>query len=718
MSKRKVAKNLINTSMNYNLQKPEIISPYNTTKMETVAQKDINLKKIYLPSIQKKIIPRYPIPSTKLIKSRSLIYLPLNDNNNPKTTNPNDEKEKLILAKLTLSRIETKVNDMIFDCKKLAGEKEENLKLIKEVVNSNNSTNKESLITKIQYVFEDILKNNNFNKKTFSTENFDNIKYTIEEKNSKNEDIKYKSGKNREGSGKIRINVSPINALNEKNNLSKIIQGEQNNDIIDENKENKDADKIKEDNNKNEKNNAINSKGMIEEIKNNENIIIDSNNKKIDDFNQEISNLQDFSAENMLKINAVSANNSNFNNISFNNNMLNMNNSLDEQMKEIIEEEKDDKDMSLIFGKSAVPKKVYNKVKIKSELSILKHKIITIQQQIRLKDEEIEEIKSKATMKNLIFQSNMLDTKMVKLHKIKTKNNHFERLSIPKKNIKKGNLINELDYYTKKNKSFISENKTVEESYLKVRNEFEENNKTYTKLEKKNDHLKYKYNSLRLKDVKKQIDLDNLRNKITQIDSMKLMIENNIRIRDVKKKEIEETKKLLEKKSEDFEKIKENKDKNYKEMNRLQKEINNKINKLKNDSNKIQKDIKDIEKNIQREIDKFQHLTKNNIKYINLNYIYKIKSIPEFLDILKEIEKEGEKPLDENKKTKFENLQKGESYTFNKISITKKKEPKKEEKKTEENPPELENKLEYYINSNGELLLRNEEKEGNNDVKK
>ena len=40
---------------------------------------------------------------------------------------------------------------------------------------------------------------------------------------------------------------------------------------------------------------------MIEEIKNNENIIIDSNNKKIDDFNQEISNLQDFSAENMLK---------------------------------------------------------------------------------------------------------------------------------------------------------------------------------------------------------------------------------------------------------------------------------------------------------------------------------------------------------------------------------------------------------------------------------
>ena len=46
-----------------------------------------------------------------------------------------------------------------------------------------------------------------------------------------------------------------------------------------------------------------------------------------------------------------------------------MNNSLDENLKEIIEEERDEdfnqKENSGIFGKSFVPKKVYNKAKKK-----------------------------------------------------------------------------------------------------------------------------------------------------------------------------------------------------------------------------------------------------------------------------------------------------------------------------------------------------------------
>ena len=80
-------------------------------------------------------------------------------------------------------------------------------------------------------------------------------------------------------------------------------------------------------------------------------------------------------------------------------------------------------------------------------------------------------------------------------------------------------------------------------------NEFEENNKTFAQLEMKNDRLKYKFNSLRLKDVKKQIDLDNLKKKINQIEDMKFMLENNIKIRDDKTKEIEEAKKILEEKT-------------------------------------------------------------------------------------------------------------------------------------------------------------------------
>ena len=63
-------------------------------------------------------------------------------------------------------------------------------------------------------------------------------------------------------------------------------------------------------------------------------------------------------------------------------------------LKEIIEEERDEdfnqKENSGIFGKSFVPKKVYNKAKIQKELLILKHKIINIQpkKQQRRKNKE------------------------------------------------------------------------------------------------------------------------------------------------------------------------------------------------------------------------------------------------------------------------------------------------------------------------------------------
>lgn len=701
MSIRNLGKNEINTTFNFKQQQSEVMPPYYTTKMETTIKKDINFKKLYLPSIQKKAIQKYPIPKTKLVKSHSQmsIHFPLEDKKI--SEHKNDEKEKLIIAKIDLLRMDSRINDIVINCKKLMGEKTENLKMIKEIINSNNSPEKENLYHKFRKILDDTLKKNNYNKNTFSTENFETLKYTIEEKNNKN----------REESGKIRINVSPINALNEKNNINnEQNQLELNNNINEEKREKNNENKRKEENKKN----TINSKGMIEEIKNtdkNQNIVIDSKNKKIDELNQDISNLQDFSAENMLKINAVSANNSNFNNLSFNNVGQNMNNSLDDQInpRETIEEEKDEKDLSGIFGKSVVPKKVYNKVKIKSELSILKHKIINLQKQIRAKDEEIEEIKSKASMKNLIFQSNLLNTKMVKLHKIKTKNNKIEKLSIPIKNIKRGNLKNELDYYTKQNKSFICENKNAEESYIKARNEFEESNKTFTKLEIKNDNLKYKYNSLKLKDVKKQIDLDNMKKKINQIDSLKLMIENNIRIRDEKNKEIEETKNILENKKEECEKMKESRDKNYKEMSKLEKEVNNRINKQKNEVVKIQKDIKEIEKKILLEIDKYQHLTKNNKKFVNLNYIYKIKTITEFFDCLKEIEAEENKILDE-KSTRFYNLKKGGKYSFYKLCQVKIKSKKKEDKINEVQQTSGENK-EYYIDTNGNVQLKIDEKE-------
>ena len=721
MSERNTEKKLINTTFNYNPKKLDVLSPYHTTKMETVSQKNADAKKFYLPSIRKRAIPRYPISSMKLVKSKSQGKLDIsNEIIKPQCIKPNCIKEKLMVAKLSLSRIESRINEMIFDCQKLKNERIENLKMIKEIINSNNTPDKEILISKIHLALE----NSNYNKKTFSTENYESYKYTLEEKN---EDLKGKDN------GKLKIYESRINNLkdNKKHTKEKEVKIEEfNKNIINEENE---EDKNKEDNQNNENNNKIekgknkeenqniednnifNTKGMIEEIKNNENNVtnnIDSKNKKSDDLNQEISNTPDFSAENMIKINAISGNNSNFNNI--------MNNSLDENLKEIIEEERDEdfnqKENSGIFGKSFVPKKVYNKAKIQKELLILKHKIINIQQQIRLKDEEIEEIKNRASMKSLIFKSSMLNTKMVKLYKIRTKNDKIEKSSIPRKNIEKGNLKNELDYYTKKNRSFISENKSVEESYNKVKNEYEDINKIYSDLEIKNDRLKYRYNSLRLKDIKKQIELDNLKRKISQIETMRLMVENNIQIIEGKKKDIEETKKILEERTKECKRTKENCEKKYQEMNKFQKDFTNNINKQKNEIIRKQKEIKQIDKIILQEIDKYQHLTKNNKKFINMNYIYNIKTIPEFLNFLNELEKDIIRASSENKITKFENLQKGGKFNFFRIAKIKNKIIKLEEINfLEEKPePKPEQNLEYYINSNGELVLKNQEKKDEN----
>ena len=523
------------------------------------------------------------------------------------------------------------------------------------------------------------------------------------DKKDKNKSVKFKDEKIENNKNK-----------DDKDNKSKDDKNKDENNKDDKNKEAKKKEKKNKKDKKKDKDKEENvHHGMIEEFKIDENNSIDLINKKEDDINKLI-NIQDLSNElreenNIIKINNLNINNNNnINNTSFNNNP-NLNHSLEEQMnfKEIIEKVKDEDDyyreQSCIFGKSTVYSKVYNKMKIKSELSHLKHRIINIQQKLRTKDDEIEDIKAKATMKNIIFKSNMLNKKMIKLQKLKSKNQEIEYTSIPLIKLEKGNLKNELEYQSKKHQSFISENKFAEENYIKVKNEFEENNKTFSRLEIKNDRLKYKYNSLRLKDVKKQIDLENLRKKINQIENMKLMLENDKKVRDEKRQEIEDTKKALEDKNEEYKNIVENKDKKYQEMNKLEREFHQKINKHKNEVTKIQKEIKDIDKNILLEIDKYEHLTKNDKKFINLTFIYKIKNQIEFKDCLNKIEEEINAISEEKKVTRFKNLKKGGIEKFYRISKIKKKEPKKEEILFNEDIHVLDEKLEYFINSKGEL---------------
>ena len=99
------------------------------------------------------------------------------------------------------------------------------------------------------------------------------------------------------------------------------------------------------------------------------------------------------------------------------------------------------------FEKSVISSKFLGILKAKTELSTLKHRLIKIKETIDMKNDEISQIKNRAKMKNIIFQSNLLGKNMNQLHKIKTKNKEIEDISIPNKNLLYENLKKELEYY-------------------------------------------------------------------------------------------------------------------------------------------------------------------------------------------------------------------------------------------------------------------------------
>ena len=729
----KLQENTINPSLNIKIQKPDEMNSHHNTKIDNSTKANSSFKKLYLPSIQKKTMQTIPVSSItrRLKKSQSQTNV-MKTGKKTLFFGQNNEREKILLAKYSLSRINAKINDLYLNYKKLVVEKEDNLNIIKTAICSDDPTYAENLTLRIEQLLEDAMKGNinNKNKLTISTSNYENIKIT-EDKNNKTED---KTNKNE--SDNINIKINPINEEknedeekneNEEKKEEKNDKAESNNKIEpnENNEENKNnGDNINDErNNSNELNNNNN-----EENKNNEEINNNPNpNDSNNDNNQEMKQRHDYSletrAEDINKI--ISANNShlmnNNNNTSFNN--ININNSLEEQInciKEIIEEKEEDKNQkepekvvhieSGIFEKSSVPRRIFNILKAKSELSVLKHKLINIQQKIRTKDEEIEELKSRAKFKNIIFQKNVLDSKMITLHRIKTKNKEMEEISLPTKNLLNENLKKELKYYNEINKTYIEGNKGAEEDYLKKKSEFEEKSRSFTYLEAKNNNLKYKYNSLRLNDLKKKSDLENLKLKINQIDDIKQVIENDKQMIEEKKKEIEEIKKNLDKKIDEYNKNRENKENKYQEMNKYQREINNKINKQKNDFNRIKKEIKEIDKLIYQEVEKYHNLNIKDKDLVNQMLLSKNKTSAEFIDYLQELEKIENKKFEDSKKGRFKKLNIGQKINHIIISKIKRKPSKKgEEKKSSENLPLLEEKLEYFLNNKGEKDVKKEE---------
>ena len=158
MSKKRPGQNQINLTNIFNSKKAKISTPYFTTKMDSISKMNSNLRKLYLPAISRKVIPKIQVSSIKLVKSHSQENFNISIDNNQLEHNKQNcqynEKEKLLFLKLTLSRIEAKINDLMINYKKLLNEKNQNLKAIKEIINSNNSSEKEILLNKIQYLLE------------------------------------------------------------------------------------------------------------------------------------------------------------------------------------------------------------------------------------------------------------------------------------------------------------------------------------------------------------------------------------------------------------------------------------------------------------------------------------------------------------------------------------------------------------------------------------
>ena len=178
--------------INLKLKKPEEMASFHSTKVTNASKLDTSLKKLYLPKIQKRTIQTLPISSLNrhLVKSRSQAFLTA-DNKDSESIDPNEEKEKLMLAKLSLSRINGKINDLKLNYKKLLLEKEENLGIIKDAMRSNDPVYIENLYLKIEQMLEDSMKN--YTKKTLTTHNYES-KFT-EEKNNKSYESKDNSRK-------------------------------------------------------------------------------------------------------------------------------------------------------------------------------------------------------------------------------------------------------------------------------------------------------------------------------------------------------------------------------------------------------------------------------------------------------------------------------------------------------------------------------------------
>ena len=141
--------------------KKEEIDSNSKARKDNSIKSDSKSKKLFLPQIQKSRKTNIPVSfiNRKLKSSQSQKDLFNNKTYKSNFNDNNNEKEKLMIAKLSLRRLITKINDINYSYKKLLYEKEENLSLLKQSISSNDYTYSENLYKKVEQVLEEAINN-------------------------------------------------------------------------------------------------------------------------------------------------------------------------------------------------------------------------------------------------------------------------------------------------------------------------------------------------------------------------------------------------------------------------------------------------------------------------------------------------------------------------------------------------------------------------------
>ena len=202
--------------------------------------------------------------------------------------------------------------------------------------------------------------------------------------------------------------------------------------------------------------------------------------------------------------------------------------------------------------KSTLPSFSYNKLKEKKNIYVLKNEILMNQRMIKEKDNEINSLLIESKVTKLIEKNNKLLDTMNKIQVLTDKNKELESSLIPMREQSKSSLQSQVQYYKSINIVLKNEECTVKESYGLRKGENSERIKAIAVQEEKYNNMKFKFNSYKQSENKKNTEAKQLQDKIDKVPEIKkFLVEkeamihiNNEEISKIKK-EIEDKEKII-----------------------------------------------------------------------------------------------------------------------------------------------------------------------------